>query len=114
MTLLAAGIGIILAIGGMYEWLIPFLVLLGSIIPPLGGVIMADYGYRNRGEYPALVGSHIPAFNVTGLASYAVGAGLAYASPWIAPLVGIGASAICYIVLTEVTRARAPVAEPRA
>ncbi|MBD9676150.1 cytosine permease [Pseudomonas sp. PDM18] len=114
MTLLAAGIGIILAIGGMYEWLIPFLVLLGSIIPPLGGVIMADYWYRNRGEYPALVGNHIPAFNVTGLVSYAVGAGLAYASPWIAPLVGIAASAICYIVLTEVTRARAPVAEPRA
>ena len=114
MTLLAAGIGIILAIGGMYEWLIPFLVLLGSIIPPLGGVIMADYWYRNRGEYPALVGTHIPAFNVSGLVSYAVGAGLAYASPWIAPLVGIAASALCYIVLTEVTRARAPVAEPRA
>lgn len=114
MTLLAAGVGIVLAIGGMYEWLIPFLVLLGSIIPPLGGVIMADFWHRHRGNYPALVGPHIPAFNVAGLLSYAVGAALAYASPWIAPLVGIGASAACYIALGEIARARAGVAEPRA
>ncbi|EPF32516.1 cytosine permease, partial [Klebsiella pneumoniae subsp. pneumoniae CIP 52.145 = B5055] len=32
LTLAAAGVGIVLAIGGMYEMLIPFLVLLGSII----------------------------------------------------------------------------------
>ncbi|KAF1051668.1 MAG: Cytosine permease [Stenotrophomonas maltophilia] len=113
MTLAAAGVGILLAIGGMYEWLIPFLVLLGSIIPPLGGVIMADFWHRHRGHYPALVGSHIPTFNAAGLVSYAVGAGLAYASPWIAPLVGIAASALCYIVLGELARLRNPAAEPR-
>ncbi len=36
-------------IGGMYEMLIPFLVLLGSIIPPIGGVILADYWFY-RGD----------------------------------------------------------------
>lgn len=50
MTLIAAAIGVVLAIGGMYELLIPFLVLLGSIIPPIGGVIMADFWYRHRGS----------------------------------------------------------------
>ena len=50
-TLLAAAVGIVLAMGGMYEMLIPFLVLLGSIIPPVGGVIMADFWYRHRGKY---------------------------------------------------------------
>lgn len=114
MTLLAAGVGILLAIGGMYEWLIPFLVLLGSIIPPLGGVIMADFWHRHRGHYPALVGEHIPAFNVAGLVSYAVGAALAYASPWIAPLVGIAASALCYVVLGELARRRAAATQSRA
>ncbi len=37
LTLAAAGVGIVLAIGGMYEMLIPFLVLLGSIIRPSAG-----------------------------------------------------------------------------
>jgi purine-cytosine permease-like protein len=60
-------VGIVLAIGGMYEMLIPFLVLLGSIIPPVGGVIMADFWYRHRGKYPALASVQLPRYNLTGL-----------------------------------------------
>ncbi|MEH6412343.1 cytosine permease [Pseudomonas putida] len=108
-TLVAAGVGIVLAMGGMYEMLIPFLVLLGSIIPPVGGVIMADFWYRHRGKYPALGTANLPRYNLTGLFAYAVGAVLAYASPWVAPLVGIAASAVCYIVILELgARRRAP------
>jgi cytosine permease len=91
----------VLAIGGMYEMLIPFLVLLGSIIPPVGGVIMADFWYRHRGKYPALASVQPAALQPDGPGAYAVGAVLAYASPWVAPLVGIGASALCYIVMLE-------------
>ena len=109
MTLIAAAIGIVLAIGGMYEMLIPFLVLLGSIIPPVGGVIMADFWYRHRGKYPALSSVSLPRYNVRGLSAYAVGALLAYFSPWIAPLVGIAASALCYVALLELTAPRTPV-----
>ncbi|WP_300733379.1 cytosine permease [Pseudomonas sp.] len=109
MTLIAAAIGVVLAMGGMYEWLIPFLVLLGSIIPPIGGVIMADFWYRHRGKYPLLASVTLPRYNVLGLTAYAVGAVLAYSSPWIAPLVGIGASALCYAVLVEISKRRAAV-----
>ncbi len=104
MTLLAAAVGVVLAIGGMYEMLIPFLVLLGSIIPPIGGVIMADFWFRHRGKYPALASVRLPRYNLAGLTAYAVGALLAYLSPWIAPLVGIGASALCYLVLLKFSR----------
>lgn len=104
MTLIAAAVGVLLAMGGMYEMLIPFLVLLGSIIPPIGGVIMADFWFRHRGKYPALASVQLPRYNLTGLTAYAVGALLAYLSPWIAPLVGIGASAIVYIVLLKLSR----------
>ncbi|MDE1167830.1 MAG: cytosine permease [Pseudomonas sp.] len=104
MTLVAAAIGVVLAIGGMYEWLIPFLLLLGAIIPPIGGVIMADFWYRHQGRYPTLAQANLPRFNVPGLAAYAIGAVLAYSSPWIAPLVGIAASALSYIVLLEFSR----------
>lgn len=112
-TLVAAGVGIVLAIGGMYEWLIPFLVLLGSIIPPVGGVIMADFWYRHRGKYPTLASVSLPRYNLAGLFAYAVGAVLAYSSPWVAPLVGIGASALCYIVLLEVVARVRPVAQAK-
>ncbi|WP_423221234.1 cytosine permease [Burkholderia contaminans] len=105
LVLVGAAIGIVLAVGGMYELLIPFLVLLGSIIPPVGGVIMADYWYRHRGQYPSLAAARLPRFNLVGLAAYAIGAGLAYTSPWIAPIVGIAASAAAYIVLLQVARA---------
>ena len=104
MTLIAAAVGVLLAMGGMYEMLIPFLVLLGSIIPPIGGVIMADFWFRHRGKYPALASVQLPRYNLAGLTAYAVGALLAYLSPWIAPLVGIGASAIVYIVLLKLSR----------
>ena len=110
-TLVAAGVGIMLAIGGMYEMLIPFLVLLGSVIPPVGGVIMADFWYRHRGQYPALGATALPRYNRVGLFAYAVGAVLAYASPWVAPLVGIAASALCYIVMLELSGRRRVVGE---
>lgn len=105
LVLVGAAIGIVLAVGGMYAWLIPFLVLLGSIIPPVGSVIMADYWYRHRGQYPSLAAARLPRFNLVGLAAYAIGAGLAYTSPWIAPIVGIAASAGAYIVLLQIARA---------
>ncbi|WDD91862.1 cytosine permease [Burkholderia sp. FERM BP-3421] len=113
LTLVGAAIGIVLAIGGMYELLIPFLILLGSIIPPVGGVIMADYWYRHRGRYPTLASAQLPRFNVAGLGAYAIGAALAYASPWIAPIVGIAASALSYVVLVQFARRPAGAAPAR-
>ncbi|MBN0661513.1 cytosine permease, partial [Pseudomonas aeruginosa] len=99
-----AGVGIVLAIGGMYEMLIPFLVLLGSIIPPIGGVILADYWFARGGRYPLLQNARLPRFNWLGLGAYAAGAVVAYLSPWIAPLVGISVSALVYIALTLLSK----------
>jgi cytosine permease len=104
VTLGGAGIGTLLAIGGMYELLIPFLILLGSIIPPIGGVIIADYLYAHRGRYPRLADMPLPAFNPVGLAAYLIGAACAYLSPWVAPLVGILVAAASYVVLFELRR----------
>src|SRR5690606_19947931 len=99
MVLVAAIAGIILAAAGMYELLIPFLLLLGAIIPPLGGVIMADYWIRHKGKYPLLAEANIPNFNWIGLIAYFTGAILAYVSPLIAPIVGIVVACTTYGVL---------------
>ncbi|NNH00818.1 cytosine permease [Acinetobacter sp. ANC 5414] len=99
MTILAAIVGIVLAVAGMYELLLPFLLLLGAIIPPVGGVIMADYWVRYKGQYPLLNDVELPNFNWNGLIAYSIGAIVAYNSPWIAPLVGIVVASVCYVVL---------------
>ena len=52
VTIVGAGIGTVLAVMGMYQWLIPFLVLLGTFIPPIGGVIMASYFVGYKRQYP--------------------------------------------------------------
>ncbi|MCH4249215.1 MAG: cytosine permease [Acinetobacter populi] len=98
LVMVSAVIGIILAVAGMYELLIPFLLLLGAIIPPIGGVIMADYWFKYKGHYPNLATAHLPQFNWIGLSSYFIGALVAYSSPWIAPIVGIVVSVVCYVV----------------
>ncbi|TRO24361.1 cytosine permease [Ectopseudomonas mendocina] len=105
VTLAGAAIGTLLAIGGMYEMLIPFLILLGSIIPPIGGVIMADFFYGHRARYPKLADVRLPTFNWVGLGAYLIGALSAYFSPWVAPLVGIAVAAVAYVVLFELNKA---------
>ncbi len=83
-----AAIGTVLAVGGMYNLLIPFLVLLGTFIPPIAR-IMADFWLNHKGRYPALAEVRLPAFNGTGLAAYAIASAAAYFSPLLPPLVGV-------------------------
>ncbi|ENU94415.1 hypothetical protein F970_02931 [Acinetobacter sp. CIP 102082] len=106
MTILAAIVGIVLAVAGMYELLLPFLLLLGAIIPPVGGVIMADYWVRYKGQYPLLNDVELPNFNWNGLIAYSIGAIVAYNSPWIAPIVGIAVASVCYVVLIRLFPAK--------
>ncbi len=89
VTVVGAAIGTVLAVLGMYEWLIPFLVLLGTFIPPIGGVIMASYFIGYKRQYPSLDEATLPAFNAPGLAAYFIGSAAAYSSPWVAPIVGV-------------------------
>ncbi|SDS66642.1 cytosine permease [Halopseudomonas sabulinigri] len=102
VTLVGAAIGTLLAVLGMYEWLIPFLILLGTFIPPVGGVIMANYFVRYRGTYPDLASTQLPAFNLIGLSAYAIGSFVAYTSAWIAPVVGVLVAAFSYALLETV------------
>jgi cytosine permease len=101
VTVGGAAIGTVLAVGGMYNMLIPFLVLLGTFIPPIGGVIMADFWVNHKGRYPTLADTELPAFNWTGLSAYALGSAAAYFSPVLPPLVGVIVAVICYSVLIK-------------
>jgi len=102
VTVTGALIGTILAVGGMYNYLIPFLILLGTFIPPIGGVIMADFWIRHQGEYPKLASITLPDFNWLGLTAYVLGAAAAYFSPFLPPIVGVGVAALVYFILLSV------------
>jgi len=106
VTVSGAVIGTVLAVGGMYNYLIPFLILLGTFIPPIGGVIMADFWIRHRGEYPKLSSITLPDFNWLGLSAYGLGAAAAYFSPFLPPIVGVGVAAIVYFILLSVPAAK--------
>jgi len=98
MTLIGAAIGTILAIFGMYNWLIPYLILLGTFIPPIGGVIMADFFYKHRRKYPVMSDVKFKKFNFTGIAAYITASAVAYFSPGVPPINGILAAIVAYIL----------------
>jgi cytosine permease len=72
-------------------------------IPPLGGVIIADFFIRHRGCYPALGEATVPRFNRQGLAAYAAGSLAALLIPGIPPVNGIVAAFLVYTCLVRLT-----------
>lgn len=103
VTLVGAAIGTLLALGGMYNYLIPYLILLGTFIPPLGGVILADFWLKHKGFYPAIDEESQVNFNIVGLASYFIACICAYFSPILAPVVGVFIAVAAYWVLTIIS-----------
>lgn len=89
VTFAGAAIGTFLALFGMYEWLVPFIILLGTFIPPIGGIIMADFMVKHKFNYPLLKNANLPQFNWVGIFSYILSSIAAYFSPFVPPIVGI-------------------------
>ncbi|MBE9140579.1 cytosine permease [Nodosilinea sp. LEGE 07088] len=104
-----ATIALFMAWGGIYEGLVQYLILLGTFIPPIGGIIMADYWFNRRGQFPALVAPQ-PAFNWAGVIAYVVASAIAYvtgqASWGIVPINGVVAAVVLYVVLSRVLPAQ--------
>lgn len=100
-----ATIALFMAWGGIYEGLVQYLILLGTFIPPIGGIIMADYWIYRRGQFPTLETPQ-PAFNWPGVIAYVGASAIAYLTGqagWgIVPINGILAALVLYVVLSRV------------
>ncbi len=105
LTIIGAAIGTVLAILGMYDWLVPYLVLLGTFIPPIGGVIMADFFYKHKGKYPRLDKVKLKKLNYSGIGAYIIASIIAYTSPGVPPINGIVAAVVAYIILDIILKA---------
>lgn len=100
-----AFVSLFLAIGGIYNYLIGFMILLGTFIPPIGGVIMANFWLEFKGEYPQLE-SWKENFNWSGLAAYFIGSGVAYFAPGMKPVYGVVAAFLSYLLMLKIFNAK--------
>jgi cytosine permease len=105
-------LGTLLAITGIYDNLIQYLVWLGILIPPLGGVVIGDFLARWRGGMPSGT-TALPAVEWRNLAVYVVAAVAAWWSSeagwFIPPVVGIVVAVVGVVV---VQRGRRPAEQP--
>lgn len=99
-----ATLALFMAWGGIYAMLVNYLILLGTFIPPIGGIIMADYWIHRRGQFPALESTQ-PAFHWPGIIAYIIASVIAYGSnqlSWgIVPINGIVSAAVIYVLLSK-------------
>jgi len=98
-----------LSLSGIYSQVIPYLIFLGSVIPPVGGIIMADFWLYRGGRFPSLE-SRLPAFNWTGIIAYVVAATTAFISGQLSfgvpPINGIIVAAVLYTLLVKLMPGR--------
>ena len=77
-----------------------FLNVLGNIVPPLAGIILADYFIIHRGSYGSLESAAFARWNAIPWISWIVSAVLVYVIPWGLPsLNSLVLGAVFYVVL---------------
>ncbi|MFB1097455.1 cytosine permease [Terribacillus sp. JSM ZJ617] len=95
-------VGTILAMW-LYNNFVGFLTTLGSVLPPIGAILIADYFIVCRGKYPAFETMTFKAVNWNAMIAWAIGAGAAKFLPGIPPLNGLIGAAAVYVVLSIIT-----------
>ncbi|WP_042354206.1 cytosine permease [Bacillus rubiinfantis] len=86
----------------LYNNFTGFLTILGSALPPIGAIILADYFIVNRGKYPSFEGMKFKAVNWTAILAWVVGVALAKYMPGIPPINGLLGAAVIYVAATKV------------
>jgi cytosine permease len=102
INFIGCGIATLLAIAGMYDWLVPYLVIMGAVIPPIGGIIMADFFVKNKRNYPKISEVKLQDYNLSGLITYVISAFVAYFSPGIPPINGIIVAFVLYLFVDKI------------
>lgn len=102
-----ATFALVLTLSGIYDYLPTYLIFLGTVIPPVGGIIMVDFWLQHRGQFPSL-DARVPAFNWAGVIAYVAASAIAYttgnAGLGIGPVNGIISAAVLYAILSRVIR----------
>ncbi|MEA4963069.1 cytosine permease [Lutispora sp.] len=101
-------IATVLAVTGVYNFFIPFLVALGIFIPPLGGTIIGDYLFVWKGNVPNINKVEFKPIRIANLVAYLIGTLVAYLTNkfgiGIPPLQGIIVAALMVPVMNAVMK----------
>ncbi|WP_078543352.1 cytosine permease [Litchfieldia alkalitelluris] len=99
-------VGTIFAIWLYYNF-VGWLTFLGSTLPPIGAIILADYFLVNRGNYKNYNEMKFKAVNWIALVAWVAGVLAAKFIPGIPPLNAVLGSAVVYVIITKVVQANA-------
>lgn len=86
----------------LYNNFVSWLTLLGSALPPIGAIILADYFLIKKGNYQAFQNMTFKSVNWIAISSWAVGVASAKLIPGIPPLNALVGSVVVYVVVTKV------------
>ncbi|NEQ95123.1 MAG: cytosine permease, partial [Cyanothece sp. SIO2G6] len=100
-------LALVFTLSGIYNSLPTYLIFLGTVIPPVGGIIMVDFWLRYEGCFPSL-DAPLPPFNWLGVTAYIIASVVAYttgqANLGIGPVNGIITAAVIYGVLCRMVK----------
>jgi cytosine permease len=96
-------IGTVLAIW-LYNNFVGWLTFLGSTLPPIGAIILADYFIMNRGKYKTLSEASMKAVNWIAIAAWVIGVAMARFVPGIPPLNAILGAAASYVIISMIVK----------
>lgn len=102
-------IAIVLAVTGIYEHFIPWLVALGTFIPPLGGAIIGDFLFTWKKALPKIEYVEFKPLRLAPVCAYLIGTLAAYLGNkygfGIPPLQGIVVAALFIPVMNSIFKA---------
>lgn len=86
----------------LYNNFVSWLTLLGSALPPIGAIILADYFLIKRGNYAAFQTMTFKSVNWIAIISWVIGVASAKLVPGIPPLNALIGSVVVYVAMTKV------------
>ncbi|MFC0266912.1 purine-cytosine permease family protein [Kushneria aurantia] len=103
IVLISGVVATIAGFFGMASYFIDWLIVLGITIPPMAGILIADYYVINRGKYSFGPGVRYNQWNLTTFVSWLIASIAAYNIEWGSGAINaLALSFVIYIVLSRV------------
>ena len=98
--------GLIGTIGAMYLYnnFVGWLTFLGSFIPSIGGIIIADYFIVNKGNYENIEEMSFEKVNKVAIITWVIGVVSARYLPGVAPLNAVLSSMVTYVIISKFSK----------
>ncbi|NLC68344.1 MAG: cytosine permease [Clostridiaceae bacterium] len=110
---LALGIiGTIAGYSGAVNFFVDFMILLGTVVPPMAALLISDYlllpklGFERNYDYNKISYEHIPFIKWSAVIAWGVGIVVAFVTPGVAAVNGIIATLIAHVALTYLEAGR--------